>query len=338
MAIVSTLFVAAMLTFGPAITNVSISSQADEYGATVANLEAAMIEVNTHPEQGIAKLRAALEQLREFAPLLAEDPEALELRTLAELTLARAELARGDRYAASATVDATLETLGGRPLPIERLGPSLGALVEERTRAIEARGTARLRVECSSPCRVLVDERNVGDVVEAGSARELALPLGKHRIWVEDLEPDEDEPLRTTLALDSADALTTLRYPEAEAEPPAPGLGKARSRTDEGELELPGPRRRVAPRWVEVTTLAAGTAAIAAGAVLWALDSRCPRGADPNDIVACPELYDTRNAGIALVSAGFAAGLTGGVMLIVDETRVGDRRGRELGLVWTARF
>ena len=75
-----------------------------------------------------------------------------------------------------------------------------------------------------------------------------------------------------------------------------------------------------------------------AGAVLWALDSRCPGDADPSDVVACPELYDTRAAGIALVSAGFAAGLTGGVMLVVDETRIGDRRGRELGLVWQARF
>jgi hypothetical protein len=72
--------------------------------------------------------------------------------------------------------------------------------------------------------------------------------------------------------------------------------------------------------------------------VLWAIDSRCPRGADPSDLAACPELYDTRAGGIALVSAGFAASLTGGVMLIVDETRIGDRRGTELGLVWTTRF
>ena len=52
--------------------------------------------------------------------------------------------------------------------------------------------------------------------------------------------------------------------------------------------------------------------------MLWAIDSRCPRGADPNDVVACPELYDTRVAGITLVAAGAASAVAGGVMLVVE--------------------
>lgn len=306
----------------------------DEYAKAVAAVSDAMIEINTDPEHGSATLRAALERLWDFAPLLAEDPAALEQRTLAEFALARAELARGDRYAAAATIDASLEALGSRPLDTERLGPNLGALVEERAQALQARGVARLRVECSVACRVLVDERNAGDVDAAGSARELTVPLGRHRVWVEAIGESEHEPLRSTIALDSADALVTLAYPEVEPPPPSLAPGKK----DGDELELPTRRERVAPRWVEVTALATGSAALVAGAVLWAIDSRCPRGADPNDIVACPELYDTRVAGIALLSAGAATALTGGVMLVVDETRVGNQRGRELGLVWTARF
>jgi hypothetical protein len=261
------------------------------------------------------------------------------LRSLAELALARAQLAQGDRYAASATIDATLEALGDTPLPSDRLGPQLGALVAERQRVLEARGVARLRVECLDRCRVLVDERNVGDVEQPGFARELALPLGAHRVWIESLDADQapdTDPMRTTVSLDSADSVVILSYPASTETSQAPD--SAPSSRDPGRLELGPPLRRVAPRWAEITTVVAGGAALVAGAVLWAIDSRCPRGADPNDLAACPELYDTRSAGIALVSAGFVASLTGGVMLIVDETRVGDRRGTELGLAWTTRF
>jgi hypothetical protein len=155
-------------------------------------------------------------------------------------------------------------------------------------------------------------------------------------VWVEAIAEPDLPPLRTTVALDSAEARVTLAYPEAQP-PPAPSLSPGDS-NDMDEFELPAPRTRTAPRFVEVAALASGSAALVAGAVLWAIDSHCPRGADPNDIVACPELYDTRTAGITLVSAGIAAALTGGVMLVVDETRVGSRRGRELALVWTARF
>lgn len=328
MVIIETCILAMSLLWGPP----NAGPEPDEYARAVATVADAMLEINTDPEQGSAKLRAALERLWEFAPLLAEDPAALEQRTLAEFALARAELARGDRYAAAATIDASLEALGGRPVDTERLGPSLGALVQERAQALQARGVGRLRVECSVACRVLVDERNAGDVDVAGSARELTVPLGQHRVWVEAIAEPELPPLRTTVALDSADARVTVAYPEVE--PPPPSI----TPTGADEFELPAPRTRVAPRFVEVAALATGSAALVAGAVLWAIDSRCPRGADPNDIVACPELYDTRTAGITLVSAGVAAALTGGVMLVVDETRVGNRRGRELGLVWTARF
>lgn len=336
MAMNHAMLLAAMLTFGPPSSEVSrantSSNATPEYTDAVAAVEAAMLEINTDPEHAGAALEAALVHLRSFAPLLAGDPEALELRTMAELALARAQLAAGDRFAASATIDATLEALGGRSLDVAALGPSLGALVEERAAALAARGVARLRIECSVACRVLIDERNAGDVSEPGSARELSVPLGSHRVWVESTNPDQLEPLRTTVALDSADAVVTLRYPAPEA--PAPQVERRR----DASIALPSARARIAPRWAELTPLAVGGAAMIAGAVLWAIDSKCPRGADITDIVACPELYDTRTAGIALVSAGFAAGLTGGVLLIVDETRVGDRRSRELGLVWTTRF
>jgi hypothetical protein len=316
------------------LTNVVTAAGADPYAAALAAVEQAAVEVNTDPTRGIASLRSALVALHEFAPELAADAGALELRTMAELALARAQLAAGEREAAIVTIDAALVSLGATTLPIERLGPSLGALVEQRRDALAARGEGRLQVRCAVPCRVYVDER--GSTAAAGEG--LTLPLGEHRLWVAAAD-DTSPPLRRVLQLTDPGATLSASYPVGpqgveSVEPPAPTL-----------LDAPGPgvvldrpRKRVAPRWVELAALATGGAAVIAGAVLWALDSRCPRGVDPTHIAACPELYDTRNAGIALVSAGAATALTGGVMLIVDETRVGDRRGRELGLVWTTRF
>lgn len=311
--------------------NMNATAQADAYAKAVAAVEQGMVEINTDPSQGIAALRAALAELHDFAPQLANDPAALELRTMAELALARALLASGDSEAAAASVDAALEGLAGAALPVEHLGPSLGALVEQRERALAARGQARLRVACSVDCRVYVDERTS----TANASDGASLPVGQHRVWI---ESDEAEPLRTTLTLGDPAAALTLAYPEPSGvEAPAPTLVGDDPRVDH-------PRRsrnsesRSAPRWVEITTLLLGSAAAAAGGVLWAIDSKCPGGADPNDVAACPNLYDTRTAGIALVSAGAAVALTGGVMLTVDESRVGDRRGRELALVWTTKF
>ena len=300
-----------------------------DYSEAVAAVERALIEVNTDPEAGIVHLRAALTALREHGPRLAGDGEALALRSMAELALARALLSRGDHEGAAAIVDATLIGLADAELPIAELGPSLGALVEERRELLERRGSARLRVACSVPCSVYVDERVRDEAAESG----LHLPLGEHRVWI---EGPGTAPLRTTLTLAEADRALTIAYPEPSA--PAPVAQPSETLGDRIDPPLGG-RSRIAPRWAEATTLALGGAALAAGAVLWALDSRCPGGVDPRqDAADCPQLYDTRAAGIALVAAGGLASLTGGVLLVVDEARAGDRRGREVALVWTRRF
>ncbi|MFO7564026.1 MAG: hypothetical protein R6X02_15375 [Enhygromyxa sp.] len=289
-----------------------------------------MVEINTDPAGGIAALRASLASLRDHAPRLAEDPEALELRTMAELALARALLASGEHEAAAATIDAALEGLGDASLSLDQLGPSLGALVEERQRLLADRGHARLRVACSVPCRVYVDER----ASLAAEAEGAALLLGEHRVWIESAEA---ELLRTTLTLNDPDATLTIAYPEVAAAPPAPTLPESSSpRRHRDRFRAPG--SRVAPRWLEVSSLVIGGAAAVAGAVLWALDDKCPGGANPEDLAACPQLYDTRTAGIALISAGGATALLGGVLLVVDASRLGERRGHEVALTWTTRF
>lgn len=307
------------------------NTASDEYAKAVNAVEQALLEINTDPARGIASLREALAELHEHAPQLAADAEALELRTMAELALARALLASGDPRAAAAVVDAALEGLGDARLPVDQLGPSLGALVEERQQALRERGQARLRVACAVPCRVYVNERESNADEPDGAA----VPLGAHRVWI---ESDEASPLKTTLTLRDADAAITLAYPEVPTVAPAPQVIESEPdrRQRRALARQSGPR--VAPRWFEVSALVLGGAAVVAGAVLWALDDTCPGGADRNDLEACPQMYDTRTAGIALVSAGAGTALLGGVLLGIDAARLGDRRGHELALTWTTRF
>jgi hypothetical protein len=317
MAIGPILAISLLLASGPV-------TQGDEYSQAVAAVERGVLEINTDPTGAIETLRAALAELHDHAPRLAGDPAALELRTMAELALARALLANGEQEAAIAAVDAALEELAGASVKLDQLGPRFAALVEERQQVLSARGHAQLRVACAVPCRVYVDERSSGAAEPDG----VWLPLGPHRVWI---EGEETEPLRTTLTLGDPDAQLSLAYPEAMA--PAPTLIDPKQHD-----ALPRPVRRVAPRWAEVSTLVIGSAAVVAGAVLFALDSKCPRGASANDLDACPQLYDTATPGIALLAAGGATALLGGVLLVVDEVRLGNQRGHELALTWTARF
>ncbi|NVB36489.1 hypothetical protein G6O69_01505 [Pseudenhygromyxa sp. WMMC2535] len=312
----------------------------------LAAVESATLELNTDPERGGPHLRAAIDELAGYAPRLASDLRAQAMRMTAELSLARAELGRGEEQAARDTLDAALRGWGDQPLPIERLGPSLGALVDERRDALDAAGRGRLRIECSQPCEAFVDER----AVEAGAAIELY--LGEHRVYLRTAadEPDAAELLRAVVLLDEVDAEQVLRFPERPSEAPSPPPPRLRPRppSDEGLgardhdpalgiIDHPHPRR-LAPRGAEIAVMAVGGVAMVAGVVLWAIDSTCPGGADPNDVIACPELYNTRAAGVVMTATGAATLLTGTVLLSVDEVRAGERRDRSLSLHWRTRF
>ena len=100
----------------------------------------------------------------------------------------------------------------------------------------------------------------------------------------------------------------------------------------------PPARPRVLPRWADILITTVGVAAVGTGAVLWAIDGRCPDGADPENKVACPQVYITKTAGIAMVAAGSAVLVTGTVLLSVDEVRTARGRGQTVSLAWTVRF
>jgi hypothetical protein len=83
------------------------------------------------------------------------------------------------------------------------------------------------------------------------------------------------------------------------------------------------PRRGIdlgVPRWGSVLGLSLGVGAIAAGAVLVAIDGRCPGGHDPMaDIEQCPNIYNTDAGGAVLISVGALAVVSMGAILTITE-------------------
>ncbi|MFV8755001.1 hypothetical protein ACNOYE_31005 [Nannocystaceae bacterium ST9] len=291
------------------------------YDRALVALDEAMLVANTDPEQGILLLNRALAALHQFAPLLALDQPARQRRSLAHLALARAKLARGDEQGAAESMDATLRELGELELPIEQLGPTLGRLVEERRAALVGQGTAHLRVICASACELWIDEHPAQSALDEDG---VALPLGSHRVWIED-PSGQHAPLRTSVELVDSRPFD-LQYPPPSAPPPELAIESSDPIADRSEHTGVA---RLAPRWAELLTTSLGVGTLAAGASLWAIDSTCPGGVDPSDVQACPQLYDTRTAGITTVALGSAMVVVGAVLLTIDEGRA-RRRGHEV--------
>ena len=308
----------ALVFVGPALESSEASRDQATYLRALDALDEAMLVANTDPEQGIALLNRALSALHQFAPLLALDPAARMRRSLAHLALARAKLARGDEQGAAQSVDATLRELGELELPLDELGPTLARLVEARRGALEELGHGSLRVVCASACEVWIDE-NPGEAALESEGFDLA--VGSHRVWIED-PSGALAPLQTSVELLAEDS-TELRYP---ALVPAPTLVPATPDASRTNLDE-GARDRLAPRWAELLGASLGVVTLAAGATLWAIDSHCPGGVDPNDVQACPQLYDTRVAGITTLALGSALVLSSVALLTTDELRL-RRRGR----------
>ena len=299
----------------PAPELVTREATGDDYAEAIERVRKAQRISNENPEAGAQRLRDAIALLQAFGPKLARDPEGQEVRSLAQLMLARALLASNEAEGARAVMDEAIRTSRGDPLPTSELGPGLDALYRERRGVLAKLGRGSIAVDCSSRCSVYINERPT-------QRRTDGLVLGRYRVWVE--SDDGSQPaLQTTVDLSEATPDAALRFGATEVS------------TD---VEAPQQVKRIAPRWLEISTLVVGVAAVGVGAALWAIDGRCPGGADPLDTAACPQVYITQAAGITTLALGGAVALTGSVMLAVDEVRVGRQRGRQVGLTWTLRF
>jgi hypothetical protein len=289
--------------------------EAREYQTSLERVRTAQRMANEDPQRGAVQLRDALNLLLDFCPQLARDPEGQDLRTMALLTLARALLATDDAQGAREVMDDAIRTSRGDPLPAKQFGPGLAALYKERSGVLNKQETGAIEVDCKVPCRVYINERPTQKKADG-------LVPGTYRVWVESTKGDE-APLQKLVDVGPG-LVVPLEF------------GTAPEVIDDGRPKSKS--KRIMPRWAEIVLMSAGAAAIGTGAALWAIDGRCPDGADPTDTDACPRVYITKTAGIATLAAGGAVLLTGTIMLTVDEVRVGRQRGSEVALTWTLRF
>ena len=290
-----------------------------EYQAALARVETAMKMANEDPASGSTQLRDALNLLQGFAPQLAMNPEGQELRTQAQLTLARALLATNDADGARAAMDEAIRTSRGDPLPTKSFGPGLTALHRERQGVLEKQGAGAIEIVCNKPCRVFINERPT-------QHRTDGLVPGSYRLWIE--ATDGSEPgIQRLVEIESGNVFK-LEFGRV-VEPS----------DDDGPKPNPKPKKhRILPRWADVLLMSAGAVAVGAGATLWAIDHKCPDLSDPLVMPQCPEVYYTKTAGIVTVAGGGALLLTGTVLLSIDEVRVANQRGTQASLMWTFRF
>lgn len=277
----------------------------DDYRESLTSLTELDQKMNLGEPVG-PQLLEVLARLPDFAPMLSQDPEALQGRTRAQLNLARSYLSEGDRTGAEGIMDEVIRSSMGEPLPIEQMSPSLLSLHDERMAALGGMGTAAIDVRCDIPCRIYIDEH----VAEAHTE---GLYLGVYRIWVEPADGESTvEPVIEQLSLSEANTTAHVQFPaDMEHIPQAPAPVKQ-------------PPRRIMPAGAEAGMIAGGLALAAAGVLMVSINP----GDNP---------VQTGVGGL-LTGLGGASMLTGGIALGIDEVRLGEQRGRQAVISWRMRF
>lgn len=287
----------------------------------------------TDPQIAMSKLREILAKAEAHPFDIADEPGAHRARVRALLSLAQFLLEAGDVEGAIANIDEAIRVVRGDPLP-PGIGDSLEQLIFERLAAPENAHRGSLQIRCRVPCRVVLDERDVGRGSEI-SAR--GLPLGRHRLHI--------RTLSSPVFSESQAVLLTAEHARHEQrfEGPAPVV----QQTLNDPSDAPALRRHrpqdpswKMPRWTSIAGIAAGSALLLSGALLIAFHGRCMDLTDPKLEPHCPDVLQTRWGG-----TGLAVG--GGAMIIAFSITlgIGDLRGRraqeqrqpQARLGWTTR-
>ena len=327
----------------PAVAPTGGSEGLDPYRTWTLRLGAAIYASNDDPTRGVADLTALLSEAPPYASKLGRDDPARNQRNDALLALAQAHLVLGDQDAAIATMDEALRSAGQDPLRIDRYGPDLNQLYRQRVAALDQAGKGSIQINCRTSCRVFLDEHPAPSTASG-------LWVGPYRVHVE--SSDGTYPAVDQVIVVQAGEVATLNFPNAVAEPtpegprtPAP-LTLDPSKEEQGQAKKKN--KRVLPRWLEVTAIVGGTAAMGAGAFLLVANARCVGDLSfkptPENPGTCTDIYKTQIGGITALSVG-AAFLTGGVItLSIDAKRTRNQRksdppsGQSVMLGYTRRF
>lgn len=259
-----------------------------------------------------------------------------------ELLRARVVLAwaQTEPELAAAAMDEAIRSAAGRELPLKGLGTDLKTLAKQRADALANAGTVIIEVDCAVACQVIVNERRALNPTDP-------LPLGTYRIAVV-ARGGEVESMREDVVLDVAGETARLEFGRAAKDEAVPvvvdaptkqGMRKRGERkekpTKPDEPAKSATSKRLMPLWAELVGIVAGVGLVGAGATLLALDGKCKGGGAPS---TCPILIENTVRGAAIVAVGAGAMLSFGMVLGVDQARVGRERGRGAMLSWSLRF
>ncbi len=314
----------------------------DPYRAWTLRLTAAINATNDDPSRGAADLATLLDEAPPYASTLSRDDPARNQRNDGLLALARAHLVLGDQNAAIATMDEALRSAGRDPLRVDRYGPGLTELYNQRVAALDQAGKGSIHIKCLSPCRVLLNEHPAPSTASG-------LWVGPYRVHIE--SSDGTYPTIDQIVIAEAGGVATLNFPDAVADevPEGPATPVALTNGPTKDTSKSKKKtKRILPRWLEVTAIVGGAAAAGAGAFLLVAHSRCvgdlqfkPTVQDPG---TCPDIYKTQIGGIAAISAGAAFFAGGVITLSIDNKRTRNRResdplsGRSVMLGYSRRF
>jgi hypothetical protein len=244
--------------------------------------------------------------------------------------------------------------------PIEKswnFGPDVRKLFDARIAALQSAGMATIELTCSA-CQVIVNEREIPSEKNIHQATQLTLPLGEYRIFVSfDAgdpqmrmfhlnKPGDNQAWEISQTSPPAPP-TTVEVEEKPAQPqsdaksePLPPVSPTIT-NEHADATKPSPepkKKRLLPLAAEISSVVMGAGLLITGGILLGFDGACPGGGDVNDITQCPETYHNKPQGVSLTAVGAALLLTGGVLVTVDQVRVGNDRGAQAMLTWTARF
>lgn len=325
----------------------------------VAKLEAALAEVARHPEN-------------------LSDPGQRELVRQARFALVWSQqkaTGQVDDSKAVAWMDDAIRSALTTPLPTgyfdaenrdSLFGPDVADLYRARRTTLGSKGAASIDIQCTS-CRVFVNETEIQG--NAASHATGPLYLGTYRVvvvWADagaanttrllTLEQVDEvhswaPPSPTASAFDELmqEDAADESMPESTEDPqpakapdrstgPRPANASSPPTNIKPEKQDRDKKKRMLPLAAEVTGLVAGVGIAAAGAVLLALDGRCPGSGDISSLEECPRLYDNQIQGITLLGVGAAAIVSWGAVLTIDQVRDKKSNRAEAMLVWTVRF
>jgi hypothetical protein len=302
-------------------------AEGEDYQQAIGDLES-LVEIFSTSDRA-----QTIKSLERLLAIVGRHPdEAREDHTVSEtllqgwVILAGLYLAGGDTVAASDVMDEAIRTARGQTLPVREYGPKVNQLYKDRKAALQELGMARITVECEVACKVVINERLLPE-------RSEDLFLGTYRVRVKAAEGDAPWEFHS-VDLTSAGTVATLTYKDPTPPEPEPA--------PEPQPEPKPKAKRMLPRGAEIAGIAAGVGLVIAGAVLLSFDGKCSVTKQPptSDITpeACGNIYETTPPGGALIGVGAGLLVVSGVMLSIDEVRVGRERGRQVMVGVSLRF